>query len=54
VVHEAAEAVGPVTVSEPETIERIEAGGPIRKIAVDAIRPSPYNAREYDDPPVIA
>jgi hypothetical protein len=44
------EAVGPVTVSEPETIERIEPGGPIRKIDVDAIQRSPYDAREYDDP----
>jgi hypothetical protein len=44
------EEVGPVTVNEPETIERIEAGGPIREIPVDAIRPSPYDAREYDTP----
>ncbi|WP_273836944.1 ParB/RepB/Spo0J family partition protein [Halococcus sp. PRR34] len=44
------EEVGPVTVNEPETIERIEPGGPIHEIDVDAIQPSPYNAREYDTP----
>ena len=44
------EAVGPVTISEPETIERIEAGDPIREVDVDAIRPSPYSAREFDTP----
>ena len=44
------EEVGPVTINEPETIERIETGAPIREIPVSAIRPSPYNAREYDTP----
>ena len=49
-VRDDGEEVGPVTINEPETVERIESGGPIREIAVDAIQPSPYNAREYDNP----
>jgi hypothetical protein len=49
-VRDDGEEVGPVTINEPETVARIESGGPIREIAVDAIQPSPYNAREYDNP----
>ena len=44
------ETVGPVTINEPETIERIEAGDPIREVDVDAICPSPYSTREFDTP----
>ena len=44
------EEVGPVTISEPETIERIETDDQILEIPVEAIRPSPYSAREFDTP----
>ena len=49
-VRDDGEQLGPVTIDEPETVERIERGGPIREIAIDAIHPSPYSAREFDTP----
>lgn len=39
-----------VAIDEPETVERLTSGGPIRIIAVEAIQPSPYSVRDHDTP----
>ena len=49
-VRDDGEQIGPVTINEPETVERLDSKGPIREITVDAIRPSPYSARDHDNP----
>src|SRR5699024_3625261 len=43
------EELGPVTINEPETVARLDSRTPIRELPVEAIRPSPYDARSYDD-----
>src|SRR5699024_10627584 len=43
------EELGPVTINEPETVARLDSREPIRELPVEAIRPSPYDARSYDD-----
>ena len=42
------EQLGPVTIDEPRTVERPESARSIQKIAVDAIRPSPYSVHDYE------
>ena len=49
-VRNGSEDVGAVTINEPKTVEKIESGPPIRTLDVEAIEPSPYNARSYDSP----
>jgi hypothetical protein len=44
------EQVGAVTVlHQPETVERVEPHGRIEEVPIEAIAPSPYDARSYDD-----
>jgi hypothetical protein len=53
IIHDAerddGEQVGAVTVSDPETVERIPPTDPIEEIRVADIAPSPYTYRSMDD-----
>jgi hypothetical protein len=42
--------VGAVTVSDPETVERLPPTDPIEEVRVADIAPSPYTQRSMDDP----
>lgn len=41
------EQVGAVTLSDPETVERIPPTDPIEEVRIADIAPSPYTARRY-------
>src|SRR5699024_6668903 len=43
------EEVGAVTLSDPETVERLPSTDPIEAVRVEDIAPSPYTYRSMDD-----
>lgn len=44
------EHVGAVTITAPETVERLDPLSSITEVRTDAVVPSPYSVRETDDP----
>jgi hypothetical protein len=48
-VREDGQALGAVTIDDPDVVERLGSRGTIEEVPVDAIADSPYSAREHDD-----
>lgn len=44
------EHVGAVTITAPESVERLDSHSPITEVRTDAVVPSPYSVRKTDDP----
>lgn len=44
------EHVGAVTITEPESVERLDPLSSITEVRTDAVEPSPYSVRRTDDP----